>query len=102
MKKKPAKKKTANTKPPEQVAAEKAHAEKVKQLDSGVREHIGDERLRKLSTQPQCLAKGGIDTVIETACGLAAGYPQPLCSGVVMTLQACGSKAKPEDLALSK
>lgn len=67
-------------------------------LTDQVKERLGPERLAKLAETPGAIALGGMDAVVQEACTLCAGFPQPVISASVRTLQLCGCKATAEDL----
>ena len=67
-------------------------------LADQVKARLGPERLAALDLTPGAHALGGIGEVVQAACTLCAGFPQPVISAAVRVLQLCGTVAKPEDL----
>jgi hypothetical protein len=66
-----------------------------------VRALIGEGRLARLQNEPRCLANGGLDAVLQTACEECCGYEKPEISALVRALGLCGFRAKPQDLEKS-
>ena len=61
-------------------------------------ELLGKERLAALGEQPLAINAGGIDSVLQTACTQCAGYPDPVRSAAIRTVQLCGSMPTKQDL----
>ena len=63
-----------------------------------VMELLGKDRLAALGSQPLAINAGGIDSVMQTACSQCAGYPDPVRSAAIRTVQLCGSLPTKQDL----
>ncbi len=65
-------------------------------LVKDVREAIGAELMGKLAAQPTGIANGGAEAILQRACTEAAGFPDPVATGVAKFRVLCGSKAVPK------